>query len=73
MEKRDNPIYIVEIKNTAARLIKAMIEEKDAMPKSFQAPNTVDLAGILRSQLEEIGYEFDVKKVNKKRKSKETK
>lgn len=47
-----------EISDLAAALIQAMIVEREAMPKSYQAPKTVDLSGVLRSKLEGMGYNF---------------
>ena len=47
-----------EITLRAVKLIEAMIEETEAMPRSWQAPKTVDAAVILRARLEQMGYRF---------------
>ena len=47
------------IKMTAYRLIQAMLNEADAMPRAYQAPNTVNAAGVLREALVQSGFYFE--------------
>lgn len=48
----------LDVINAAKELIEAMRREQDAMPKAYQAPDTVNAAGILLSKLKALGFVF---------------